>query len=421
MKTKFQQLFRLGLGGLIATGILIQGCSINPQSAQAQDAIERGFGLSNEELNRLDTDAFVKLERKVYVRNNSASSRPDPYHAEKSNTVIEINWALRGGVSGGRPIRFEQRDGETGQLLALMLIVEDKLKTYDSQTGDIRVMDFDRTPRATNLPAQKRNNQVISLVTTSDWAKPAWLITEQADVTENIKLQTPAYIDDLAIAQLERRWTVDQGANQLVKFEVLAKTASGEVVLESTTALPPLYGKVDELATGWFDMNAPIASISQTNQLKPTVTGAKSPNTSGIFGIDDSGRYALLQEIKDAQYTTTQSAGKFRITQAGHRGDSIEYIFSDKTNNMTIRLIQGPKNQLVPAMKSATPEYEESRLNNMIINGENVNVWLAASGKDSPNSVAMFVYKDSFIYVQEQNGNESALIDFLSSLKYSGN
>lgn len=255
MNSTPKQVVRASLGFAMALSILAQGCSVKPQTTKTPEAIQRGFGLPDEELNGIPVDSFVKLERTIYRRASPASIPVDPRHAKESDTVTETNWLLKGGIVGGSPIRFEQRDGKTGQLRSMTLIVDNKMQIHDLMTGQSRVMDFDRTPQVDKLPKRGSEKLHISQLATSDWAKPAWLVTEQIEPTEETMRQTSAYIADLAIAQLERRWIVDQSVNQLIKFEVVAKAANGDVVvLESTTAAPPFYGKITDLPTGWFDL-----------------------------------------------------------------------------------------------------------------------------------------------------------------------
>jgi hypothetical protein len=410
---------------VLVLGVIAQGCSFTPQTANAQAVLTKAFGLLETDVNNLDRDSFMKHERTIFTRNSPASLRSDPYHREPTDTVIETNWVAGGGIS-----RFEQRDSVTGQLIAVIIRTEVEMKIRDFVLGTDRVIDLGSNSvrqRSPISPLQGAIDEHIESIATSEWQQPAWLITATKEVTTGGAELTPAYIADLTIDKLENRWVVDKATNRLVKSERLAVTQAGEeIVLERSVASPVTKGKVSDLPVEWFDTKSDVVSDSPVDQypVAPTVNRqpSKGADTINLLQPSDSS-FSLIQEIEDATDNyATQADGVgviFRIRQAGQRGNAVERVYKGPSKEAVFTLIQGPSSQLVPAMRKTTPIYLRSSLQIVRIGDRDVNVWIASGGglDQSPKQVvAMFEHESKFVYIAAQNASETELRTFLSSL-----
>jgi hypothetical protein len=194
-------------------------CASQPGVANAQTILQHAQSTPN--VNNLKQDEYVKLVRTLYTRPSPAKLRPDPYHTEETDIYTETNW-IRGGLP--LTLRFEKRNGSTGQLVSVIQIADEKMRIYDALRDSEQAVIYPKATPSANSTTDEVMRQYpkaqIDSQSESEWKTPAWFLS--SPIVEAVKGGVSSgYTGDITSGSLRKTWVIDQNTNLVIRTELL--------------------------------------------------------------------------------------------------------------------------------------------------------------------------------------------------------
>jgi hypothetical protein len=423
---------------VVLSGTFVSGCAVQPVSAQA--ILRKAF--EGPDVKQIPSDSYVMIVAKVYKR-VAIDQRLDPYHREPPSTYTETNWVQ--GVTGA--MRYERRDASTGDLLTLIQIVDGNSRIVDPPLGNEIVTTLTKatpnTPAATPPPNVESSvqDERLGSIEKSEWGDAAWVISSTESVSTPVSTLTntlpPAdpTIAGLDIVSIEHEWTVDKPTNHLIRIKHTAINRDGsKVVLWDIVEERPKIGELSELPGDWFVIPTTVkpadALESELTSTRSFTPGDPVAGMTGYLLPDDQqgSKLELVTATDGVSGSMKQgqpwSSPRFEIRLAAKTGHAIEIVYRLTGRDTYFTLIQGPRTQLVSLMKKQEAVYESSRPVTVTVDGTEIRVWVAGGGQynsDPPQVAAMFEANDLFVYAVGQKTTEKELLDFVTSLRNTGN